>query len=147
MATVTLSYNTIIIGGEVSIEDKYASNAVITPGFLLEIQNSGGTPVLAPHSTASVAPGAFVALERQEYNLGIDDNYASGDLVRTGFFHAGSTFYGLIPNATVVTPGTELVSNGAGLFTTTLASGDARFQSLEAKTAVGNTRVLIRVNH
>lgn len=142
---------TIWLGGPcITPVHTYPASEAITPGQLIHLFLSGGVLKWRKHNAAADIQPAFVALEQSEMNLGIEDAYAAGDLVKAAALGPGCTFYGLIPSGQDIALGDYLQSNGDGYMkeatATTAAANVARFQSLTAAGAVvAATRVRVQV--
>lgn len=143
MAITRLNPNAIHLGGDITVIDEQAAVEAITPGQLVEYQNNSGVLAFGLHDTADDPAGALIALEREELNAGISTAYASGDMLKVGHFHPGSTFYGFVVSGTY-DPGALLQSNGDGNFKAA-DTGDVRFVLLESKTVTAPTRARIAV--
>jgi hypothetical protein len=66
------------------------------------------------HDSADAAAEPVFALQQTLLNLGIDDDYADGDLVQAGHFHRGAYVYAIVPSGQNITAGDTLQSNGDG---------------------------------
>lgn len=121
--TVT-RYNprTIHLGGDVTWVNDLPTSEAITPGHLIERHSEGGAAKFRKHTTAGGDTAPIFALNQPELNLGIDDNYADGDLMSAAFGHRGSTFYAIIGSGVNVAAGAQLESAGDGTLRA-LASG------------------------
>lgn len=87
----TLSRVIALLGGKpVITEDGLASEA-ITPGKLV-----AGMTSIALNDATGVTGVPRVALERDEMGKDIDVDYAIGDTVKVGHFHAGQRFLGWV---------------------------------------------------
>lgn len=153
MAITLRNPNTIYLGGGdgpggesgcTNINDKVAVET-ITPGMLLELHDDGGVPAWGVHDSADDPCPVVVALDQPYLNLGVDDNYADGDLVLAGALRPGAMFWGLVPSGQNIAVGARLQSNGDGKLKAA-ASGDVRFVSHTATGAVvADTRVRVEV--
>jgi hypothetical protein len=91
--------------------EKPAAGA-ITPGALL-LLGSGNTFTI--NATAAVARAPIFALENELIGKGIDDNYASGDLVQAEHFHKGDWVLAFVAaSATAIVIGDQLEADAAG---------------------------------
>lgn len=117
-----------LLGKPVITEDGLASEA-ITPGYLVMGQATIGK------QTGTGWESARVALERDELGNDIDTDYASGDTVKVGAFHAGQRFYGFIASGQNISEDAMLESAGDG----TLAAGTTNpmVRAVEAVDASG----------
>jgi hypothetical protein len=145
------SPNTIWLGGMgITPVHTYSAGEAITPGQLVILVSDGGTPKWYKANSATNIQPVWVALEQDEQNLGIDDNYAAGDLVKVAALGPGCTFYGLIPSGQDIAVCDYLQSNGDGNLkeatAVTAAANVARYQSLtNAGAVVALTRVKVQV--
>lgn len=150
MALTRKNPNTIHLGGPKVLVDEYVASAAITPGYLVEQHSDSGTLKWRKNASATEQVTLAVALDQPEFNLGIDDDYAAGDLVKAAFLAPGSVFYGLIPSGQNIAVGALLQSNGDGKLkaasATTAAANVAKFQSLDAPGSVtADTRLRVQV--
>ena len=87
------------------------SSAIVTPGFLIE--PLAGT--VAAHATAAGNAQKLFALPNLAVAGSIDTDYASGDTVRFGAFHAGQEVNALVAAAApAILEGDALESAGNG---------------------------------
>lgn len=120
--------------------------ATITPGMLVA-QNSAGN--LIPHGSAGAVAEKMFALEDALQGKGIDEDYASGDLVFTAIGKSGEVYFAFLAAGEHVTPDEFLTSNGDG--TLKVAGGsDARVGvALEemdlTDTGDADTRIRVRL--
>lgn len=125
-------------GGEsgYTIVNEYTAGAAITPGMLIEKYDDAGTTKWRPHSAAADMQDWWVALEQSEMNLGVDDPYAIGDLVKAAKMQKGSFFWGIVASGQTIANLARLQSNGDGrtkaATATTAAANVAYLQALEA---------------
>lgn len=145
--------NTIYLGGGgpggeggITYVNDYVAIETITPGMLLEYHNDGGALKWGVHDSADEPVQVAVALEQLMNNLGVDDNYAAGDLMQVGILRPGSQFWGLVPIGQNLLPGARLQSNGNGMLKAA-ATGDVRFVCLESTggAVAAITRVRVEV--
>lgn len=132
---------TIHLGGRIVEVNDVAAGGAITPGMLL-LRYAG--PLYKAHDAASIEAVPVVALNPSMLNKGIDDAYASGDLVEAAVGEKGATFYMLIPSGQNIAAGAMLESNGDGK----LKAGTTHplFSALEAvNNAAGPGDARIRV--
>lgn len=154
MAITRLAPNTIYLGGGegpggqggYTLVNEYVAIESITPGMLLEYHNDGGTLKWGVHDSADDPISPTVALEQIEMNLGVDDAYAAGDLVKAAILKTGSTFWGIIPSGQNIAPGARLQSNGDGKLKAA-ASGSVKFVALESSggAVTADTRIRVEV--
>lgn len=117
----------------------------ITPGMLVELHDDSGTLKWGVHDSANEPVARAVALDQIEFNKGVDDVYAAGDLVKVGYFEPGDRFWGLIPSGQNITQGALLQSNGDGRFKA-YATGPGGFVAASSPGAVTeDTRVWVEV--
>lgn len=137
--------NTIYLGGPITYVDELPAIAAITPGMLVEYRDDSGTLSWGVHDTADDPAMAAVALDRTEFNKGIDDAYADGDLVKVGVLGQGAQFYGIIPSGQNITQGAYLQSNGDGKLKA-VATGDGKFVAVSSPGSVtADTRLRVEV--
>lgn len=127
----------------------HPASAAITPGMLVEM-HLDTTVKWRPNGSATEATALAVALNQPELNKGIEDAYATGDLVQVGFMAVGSIFNAIIPSGQNISACELLQSNGDGkLKSATATTADAnlgRFQSLDSPGSVlVDTRIRVQV--
>lgn len=147
MAITKRNPNVVHLGGEYILVNHLAAIEEITPGMLLEYHNDSGVLKFGVHDSAdAVLTGAFVALDQSEHNLGVDDVYAAGDLVKAAHMQPGATAWMLIPSGQTISPGDLLQSNGDGKLKA-LGSGVAKFISVDYTviTATADARIRVEV--
>lgn len=129
-----------LMGSPITTEDGAATEA-ITPGYLVE----GFTSIAKSTIDALKAP-VRVALERDEMGKDIDTDYAIGDTVKVGHFHAGQRFQGWLVSGETIAAGDLLEATGAGNFEA-LAGAEPLVMAVEAVTSVapGDTRIRVEV--
>lgn len=125
--------NTIFLGGDRTQVGDLAGSGVITPGHLVERFNSAGV-IRWRVATTDIAGEPAVATDQTMVNKGVDDNYASGDLLEVSILHKGATAWMFIASGQNVNAGDLLGSAGGG----TLKTGAtvARFIASENKPTV-----------
>jgi hypothetical protein len=118
--------------GAESAYDEGRAGATVTPGMLIKL-NSGAAYI--PHDAANVVAARQFAIEDPLQGNTIDDNYASGDLVR--FVHAlpGDHILGILKSGVTITTGTRLASDGAGSLQAADTDSDAIAVALEDRDA------------
>jgi hypothetical protein len=133
--------NTIFLGGDRTQIGDIAAAATITPGMLVERDNVGGV-IRWKLATADIAGEPAVATDQAMVNKGVDDTYATNDLVEVSVLHKGASAWMLIASGQNIDAGDLLGSAGGG----TLKSGAtvARFIALENKPTVTSlTRIRV----
>jgi hypothetical protein len=141
MAITRFPPNTIWLGGEVTQINDVAASAAITPGNLVERHVSTG-PKWRKHATAAADTPRAVALDQNMLNKGVDDAYATGDLVEVAICQPGALLWMLIASGQTITAGQRLESAGDGTLRA-LAAGTALFVAVEDKTALALTRIKV----
>lgn len=155
MAISTRAPNTVYLGGGEgpggmggrTIENTWPAIEQLTPGMLIEPHNDSGVMKWGVHDSADDTVAQLIFAEEQgEWNLGVDDVYAAGDLVKAGYAHPGSKWWGLLPIGVTVVNGGLLQSNGNGMFKP-LATGVAIARALEGTggETVAITRIRLEV--
>lgn len=132
----------------VQTEQNGIAGAVIKPGYLVD-----GVNTIIPHGTAGGVAPRNIALERDEFGVGIDDTYASSsgagaidpdyqidDYVKVAHCHAGVQFTGWIASGQTITSNDRMESAGNGSFRK-LASGEPLARALETITSVELTTI------
>lgn len=110
-ATINTQPRTIRLKGVGRRIEKPAQGAIL-PGSLVALTRSDG---FIKHPSAGNKASAMFALENELIGLGIDDAYASGDLVQVEHFNQGDWVLAyLAASATKVWEGDYLESDGAG---------------------------------
>lgn len=146
--------NTVLLftGGPRVIDNEHVASEAITPGHLIEPVPAQASDALTYRKNASASEILVlcVALEQSHLNLGVDDAYASGDLVTACYLKTGDIFWGLLPSGQNIQVGEYLQSNGDGTLksasATTAAANVAKLQSLDNLGAVTSlTRVRVQV--
>jgi hypothetical protein len=133
MSITRTNPNTIFLGGSRTQVGDLAAAASITPGMLVE-RDDVGSVIRWKLATADIAGPPAVATEQASVNKGVDDVYATGDLMEVSIGHKGAAFWMLIASGQNIAAGDLLGSAGNG----TLKSGAtvARFSALETKATV-----------
>ena len=143
MSITRYNPNKIHLGGEWTEVNDVAVSEAVTPGHLVERFNNSGITRWRKHATAGGATATAVAVDQSMLNLGVDNDYAAGDLAQVYIGHKGSTFWMLIASGQNITYGQKLESAGNGTLRA-LASGTALFTSLENTGAVvATTRIRV----
>lgn len=136
--------NTIWLGGPRTEIGDIACSEALTPGHLIERFNSSGTMLYKKHATAGAA-GSTYATEQSMINKGVDDAYASGDLVEATIGSKGTNIWALIASGQTIVNGDKLESAGNGTLRI-ISSGVEIARALESKTAVVTpTRIRVEV--
>jgi hypothetical protein len=150
MAITKKEPNTVHLAGPKVLINDLAAGGAITPGFLVEMYDDSGVNKWQANSGADEIVPLAVALEQDEMNKTIDDDYAAGDLCKVAFLGPGSVFYGLIASGQDIANGDLLQSNGDGYLkaatATTATAALGKFQSLDNPGAVvADTRLRVQV--
>ncbi len=130
-------------GGGYTLENTIMAGGAITPGMLVELYDDSGTPKYRAHNAAAgtFAAKAF-ALEQIEWNEGVDDAYAAGDVVKVGIMYPGSLVWALVPSGQNIVAGDRLESNGDGLLKEGTTAPVARaYETIGAVTVATRVRV------
>jgi len=104
--------DTITIKGT-PVKGEALASGVVKPGYLLE-RTSAATDTVKAHATKGGKALMMFALEDDLQGDGIDDNYASGDLVQFGIFRSGDEVLAWIANGQAIAKADDLSSNGDG---------------------------------
>jgi hypothetical protein len=150
MAITKLNPHTIHLSGPCVLVNDLVAGVQATPGMLAEMFDVSGENRWRPNASATEYTALAVFLDFPEYNKGIDDVYAIGDLAKVAFLCPGSVFYALVPSGQNISNGELLQSNGDGkLKSATATTADAnlgRFQALDNIGAVtADTRCRVQV--
>lgn len=104
--------NTVILKNYSNIFEEYvAGAATIYPGCLVELGSDG--KILVHNGTGHPALPMF-AIEDALQGKGIDDAYATGDVVRCWIPNRGDVVYGILADGQTIAKGDFVESNGAG---------------------------------
>jgi len=95
-----------------NVFEEHRAAGTIRPGDLLAL-NSAGNVIKHPSGSVFQAEKMF-AVEDALQGRGIDDNYASGELVQCVICKPGDVVYGFLSGGEHATPNEYLVSNGDG---------------------------------
>jgi hypothetical protein len=141
MAVTQNNPNTIFLGGDRTQVGDLAVSEALTPGMGVERFNNGGI-IRWRKAPADVANPAAVITNQSMLNLGVDTEYAAGDLAEVSLLHKGATAWMFIASGQSVAAGDVLGNAGDG----TLKTGAtvALYSALENKPSV-TTRTRIRV--
>lgn len=102
---------TILLSGlDWSIKHEAISDAVVTPGMLLDVTLG----IVGPHGTASGFSQKIFARRDLSNAGGIDTDYASGDLVRYGQARSGDIVNCIVNPTFDTTVDVSVVSDGIG---------------------------------
>jgi hypothetical protein len=128
------------------IVNDLVTDAVVTPGMLVETFDDSGEQKWRKNSSATDVVEVAVALNASYYNKGVDDAYAAGDLLDVWKPGVGDVFWGILPSGQDIAAGEYLQSNGDGklkVATSSAASTNvAQFKALSSPGAVTvDTRV------
>ena len=105
--------NTVILKNYLNVFEEYvAAAATIYPGCLLELTSANKVKV---HATAGGNALPMFAIEDAFQGKGIDDNYATGDVVRCWIPTRGDVVYGILADGQTIAKGDFVESNGAGV--------------------------------
>jgi len=104
--------NTIKLRSAADIQFEYVASEAIKPGYLLEITSTGN---VKPCTYASRNAFALIALEDELQGKGIDDNYASGDVVQCWYAQPGDIAYLILTTSQQINIGDYIESAGNGL--------------------------------
>ena len=104
--------NTVILKNYSNIFEEYvAGAATIYPGCLVELGSDGKILV---HNGAGHPALPMFAIEDALQGKGIDDAYATGDVVRCWIPNRGDVVYGILADGQTIAKGDFVESNGAG---------------------------------
>jgi hypothetical protein len=136
--------NTIFLGGEHTQIGDLAGSEPIVPGMLVERFHNAGVIRFRRHATAGGPAAHLVALNHSMANKGVDDPYATGDLLEVSAGRGGSTYWALLASGQTIVAGNKLESAGDGTLRLH-AAGTPLFSSLENKTTTGFGRCRVEV--
>ena len=109
-----MAKHTIKIKKYADIIEEWIANAAITPGHLVEVINSSGSPKVRVHATAGGNAIPMFALEDELQGNGIDTAYATAAPVQVWIAGRGDEVYALLANGQTVVVGDFLESAGDG---------------------------------
>jgi hypothetical protein len=147
MAITRYDPNTIWLGGNVTQVGDVVASEAITPGHLVERFNSSGTAKFRKCTLVTGATLPAFALNQSMLNKGVDDAYASGDLVEVAIGSKGATFWAIIASGQNIVAGARLESAGNGTLRA-LASGVAIAQAVRGvdnSAGPGDARIPVEV--
>lgn len=108
----------IVLKSPYSRYDEAIGSGVITPGHLLArtsaARNDLGLDTVVKHATLGGAAERMFAIEDALQGNTIDDDYASGDVVRLHHALPGDEIYAFLSDGEDVAAGDNLESNGDG---------------------------------
>jgi hypothetical protein len=143
------TFRTITLKGTPIINNERLCSGTPKPGMLVSLNTSG---VYVVHPTAGGGSIATtIALENEQFGTDLDTAYTTATLIRVGHFKPGDEVAVWLYNNENADIGSNLESNGDGMFRVavadtsalTIAPGAIRFKSLEDTTA-GSSGTLIR---
>ena len=115
------SKRSIVVRGCPEVNEYGSASETIKPGYLVK-----GVSTVAKQTSTTKVPRTL-ALERSELGQGIDNThqgsgtstafYASGDVVKVGYFRPGDEALVYVPSGQNITEDDLLESAGTGLFT------------------------------
>jgi len=140
MAITRNNPNTVYLGGSRTQIGDLAAAATIYPGALVARDNVGGT-IRWKLAAADIAGPPAVATDQSMLNKGVDDTYATGDLMEVSILHKGAHAWMFIASGSAVEAGDLLGSLGTS-GQLKLSATVALFTALENKTA---TAALTRI--
>jgi len=108
-----MSYNTISVISEGSVQKEALASGSITPGHLLE-QTNAAVDTVKVHATAGDFAQKAFAVEDDLQGNTIDDVYTVGERVLYKVFRPGDEVYALLANGQNISKGDKVVSNGDG---------------------------------
>ncbi len=130
MALTKSTPRVIHLGGHGTSVNDLPGSGSITPGMLVERYSNAGVPTFRAHSTAGGNAVPTFALDQRQMNKGIDDVYASGDLVDALVCWPGAVVYAIIASGQNIAAGNFLESAGDGKLRI-LAAGKPIAQAME----------------
>lgn len=114
MAITRYDPNTIWLGGPGTIVNDIVASEAITPGHLIERHNDAGTAKYRKHAAAGGKTAPIFAMDQSMLNKGVDDAYASGDLVEALVGVPGTTAWAILASGQTIVAGQQLESAGDG---------------------------------
>jgi hypothetical protein len=146
MADTAGNPSTILLKGTLRARyEEYTSAGTITPGHLIEDDNTGKVIV---HGTDGGAGEKIFAIEDALQGKTVADNYASGDLVRVHHAQLGDIVNAVLKASQTVTNDLPMCSAGDGSVRKTTATSDivlARCQTVLTASVSTTTRVRLRI--
>src|SRR5262249_9735757 len=88
--------------------------SAIYPGMLIERDLTASVLRWKPHATAAAAAVPSFACDHPMANKGVDDVYATGDLVEAGVMQPGAAVWALIASGQTIVAGNRMESAGDG---------------------------------
>ena len=109
-----MAKHTVKIKKYADIIEEWIANAAITPGHLVEVINSSGSPKVRVHATPGGNAIPMFALEDEMQGNGIDTAYAADAPVQVWIAGRGDEVNALLANGQTVVVGDFLESAGDG---------------------------------
>lgn len=140
MATTTHDPNAVYLGGSRIQVNELKATEAITPGMLIQRASTGWKK-----ADTAKEPGSTFATEQSMQNKGVDDAYASGDLVEASVGQKGSVFWAIVASGANITKGGRLENAGNGYLRAWTDAAQA-FEALETvDNSAGPSTARIRV--
>jgi len=128
------------------VHEEGRAASTIKPGMLIKMNSAGN---LIPHGTAGGVAEKSFALEDALQGRGIDDNYASGELVSYALQSPGDVVFAFLSAGEHATPDEFLTSNGDGTLKVAGGSDNRIAAALEemdlSDTSDVDTRMRVRI--
>jgi hypothetical protein len=134
MAITPRNPNTVFLGGPKVLINDIAAKEAITPGMLVDLDNTGGVVRWKKAATAK-KHGTSFANNMPMLNKGIDDACAANDLIEVITGSPGTYFYGIIASGANIANGDLLENAGNGKLRAWTDAG----QAFRAKQTVDNS--------
>lgn len=140
-----MAYKTILIKAHPEpVLEEYKADAILSPGYLLEINS---TNEVKKHATSGGKCYALFALENSQQGKSITDDYALGEQVYCWWPRTGDEVLAKLANGENVVQGDYLESNGDGQLKKLVADtsalsikvGSLKFMANEAVDMSGST--------
>lgn len=146
-----MAANTVKVKKYSDVVEEYPAGGTITPGMLLQL-GSAGTVTAHATSGGKAVPIMF-ALEDELQGKGIDDNYATGDVVQVWIPGRGDIVNAILTTSQNIAVGDLLVSSGSGRLREYVSESGVVFedgtiigQAVEAVTTTTATaRIKVRI--
>ena len=116
--------------------------AFLTSVSIASFVGLGCPGAVVEKSKASIAVARTVATDQAMLNKGVDDVYATGDLVEASILQSGATAWMFIASGQTIVHGNKLESAGDGTLKI-FSAGVVLFKALENKTATALTRLRV----
>ena len=136
----------IALRGSPAVDEQEVSSEAITPGHLIELSSGAWIK----HGDAGLNAAPIFALERDEMGDTIEDDYASGDTVKSGRFSSAMKVNALIASGQNLSKGAYLESAGNGTLralATDAATDDTQRVSVVAQSAEDSGAVVVTTRH